>query len=88
MEHNKLVFYSNSSYIVHGDRPLKDKEFFQSLSLEYSIREDLSIISTVYVSFNDKRESGTIVGIGYSKDNIEMGLGVGKIFSSSNVFSL
>ena len=87
-EGDKFTLYSNSSYMVHGNNPLKDGEFFQSLSLEYPIRESLSLISTVYLSFNDRREFGAIAGIGYSKGNIEIGLGVGKNFHSSNVFSV
>ncbi|MFN3813018.1 MAG: transporter [Aquificaceae bacterium] len=88
LEHDKLTFYANSSYMVHKDRPLGKNELFQSLSFEYSITDSFSMISSLYVSSYKGTEKGGLVGIGYSKGKVELGSGIGKIFSSKNDFTI
>ncbi len=84
VDHNKVIFYSNSSYMVH----IGEKEFFQSLSLEYAITEEFSLISSLYLSEYKKREMGGVFGIGYSKGKVEVGVGLGKSFTSKNRYNL
>lgn len=87
-EYNKLTFYANSSYMVHKDRPLGENEVFQSFSFEYPFTERWSLISSLYISSYGRTEKGGVVGFGYSKGRVEVGLGIGKVLSSRNYFSI
>ncbi|MFN3869877.1 MAG: transporter [Aquificaceae bacterium] len=88
VDHDKITFYSNSSYMVHKNRPIGEREFFQSLSLEYAITNEFSFISSFYLSAYKKTERGGVFGIGYSKGKVEVGVGVGKTFTSKNRYNL
>lgn len=83
----KLTFYANSSFMVHKDRILGQNEFFQSISAEYSLIDNLSVITTFFLSSYDKTEKGGLVGIGYSKGRVEIGVGIGKVFNQNNDYS-
>jgi hypothetical protein len=84
----KLTFYANSSFMVHKDRIFGQNEFFQSLSVEYYITDQLSVISTLFLSSYGQTEEGGLIGIGYNKGKIEIGFGIGKIFNSQNDYSI
>ncbi|MCX7760759.1 MAG: transporter [Hydrogenothermaceae bacterium] len=80
--------YANSSYMVHKDRPLGEYEIFQSLSIEYNFTENFSVISSLYISSYGETEKGGLIGIGYSKGKVEIGLGIGKMFNLENNYSI
>ncbi|WP_028949998.1 transporter [Sulfurihydrogenibium subterraneum] len=83
----RLTFYANTSFMVHKNRISGQNEFFQSISAEYYLTDALSVITTFYLSSYDKTEKGGLIGIGYSKGKVEIGIGLGKIFNPDNNYS-
>ncbi|WP_345780593.1 transporter [Sulfurihydrogenibium sp.] len=84
----KITFYANSSYMVHKNRILGQNEFFQSISAEYNLSDNLSIISTLFLSSYGQTEEGGLIGVGYSKGKIEISFGIGKLFKPQNDYSI
>ena len=84
---DKLAFYTNSTFTVH-ENTLSDKnEFFQSVSGEYKINENLSAVLSFYLSnYQSETEKGGLIGIGYSIGKLEIGIGIGKKFTNENNF--
>ena len=88
LEVDKFIFYANSSFMVHKSRIVGQNEIFQSVSGEYNIKDNFSIISSFYLSHYDSQtEKGGLIGIGYSVGTIEIGIAVGKNFTTKNDYS-
>lgn len=88
LDFEKVTFYANSSFMVHKNRLFGQNEFFQSISGEYSINDEFSIISTLFLSSYGNTQTGGLIGIGYSKGKIEIGFGIGKLFNCENDYSI
>ncbi|MGC8942333.1 MAG: hypothetical protein ACP5KF_06700 [Sulfurihydrogenibium sp.] len=88
LDFEKFNFYANTSYMVHKDRIIGQNEFFQSLSVEYFINQEFSVISTVFFSSYEESEKGGLIGFGYSKGKVEFSFGIGKIFKPQNDYSI
>jgi len=87
-EIEKWSFYANTSFMIHKGRLMGENEFFQSLSAEYNINDNFSVIGTLYLSSYGETKKGGIIGFGYSFSKFEMGLGIGKVFNPENNYSI
>lgn len=83
----RYKFFANTQYTVHRDRPFGNYELFQSVSAEYYFTQNLSVISTFYVVSYENLRSGFLVGVGYTGNRFEIGVGIGRNFSSQNDYS-
>jgi len=88
LEVDKFTFYANSSFMVHKDRIVGQNEIFQSISGEYNINDNFSVITSFYLSnYSSQTEKGGLIGVGYSKGKIEIGIGIGENFTGENDYS-
>ncbi len=88
LKEGKFSFYSNTSFMVHQNRISGENEFFQSISTEYSIKDNFSVIGSLYLSSYGETKKGGVIGFGYFLGKMEIGFGIGKRFDSKNDFSI
>ncbi len=88
LKKEKFSFYSNSSFMIHKNRITGENEFFQSISTEYRIKDNFSVIGSLYLSSYGETKKGGLVGFAYSRGKVEIGLGIGRRFDSKNDFSI
>lgn len=74
--------------MIHKNRISGENEFFQSISTEYSITDNFSVIGSLYLSSYGETKKGGVIGFGYSIDKIDIVFGIGKRFDSKNDYSI
>lgn len=82
-----FTLYGNTTYMVHREK-FSDDEFFQSLSFDYSLTENFSMVATLYLSYHERLEKGGLIGFSYNTRKTEMAIGVGKLFRQDNNYSI
>lgn len=83
----KITFYANSTYMVHREK-MEEGEVFQSLSLDYRVSENFSIVSSLYFSHYDGWRKGGLVGFSYNTRKVETAIGLGRVFNPQNDYSI
>lgn len=86
-EKGNFTFYGNTTYMVHREK-LEEDEIFQSLSLDYAIKENFNVVTTLYLSRYDGWKKGGLIGIAYNTRKTEMAVGIGKLFRQDNNYSI
>ncbi|MCX7737898.1 MAG: transporter [Hydrogenothermaceae bacterium] len=84
---DRFTLYGNSTYMVHKEK-VEENEIFQSLSIDCRLNSNFNLVSSLYLSYYEELRKGGLIGISYSWRKLEMAIGIGKVFSSDNDYSL